>query len=413
MPPQSDKNTIPSFREFFESMATSGAETYLSHPTARVTDEVAFNAMKLHISRLYEGVEVMHTFMDESGQIFDCVPIAQQPSIRRAGSKKIAEPPDLPTNERARGAGEVHVQPQLRPDRKDRYGNSIWAPPGTIAMRRVTLEELTRFKSVEHFQRKTPLGKGRHPRLSMPQADSAVHKYAHAYQVVDNLGGHNFLNVWAPPIGPNQVFSLSQHWYTGGSGAQLQTAEVGWQVFPQKYSTAQPVLFIYWTADDYQSTGCYNLDGVGFVQTDPQWAFGATFSPPSTSGGTQYEIEAGWYLSAGNWWLYLKGGAVGYYPTSLYSGGQMASHATDVDYGGEAVGDGTWPPMGSGAFASAGWQKAAYQRDIFFFPTGGGTQYADLTPLQPSPACYTIGVASTSPPWNEYFYFGGPGGTNC
>jgi hypothetical protein len=45
---------------------------------------------------------------------------------------------------------------------------------------------------------------------------------------VNNLGGGGFVIVWDPIIGANQIFSLSQHWYVGGSGGNLQPAEVGW-----------------------------------------------------------------------------------------------------------------------------------------------------------------------------------------
>lgn len=38
---------------------------------------------------------------------------------------------------------------------------------------------------------------------------------------------------------------------------------------------------------------------------------------------------------------------------------------------------------------------------------------ASLTASQPSPDCYTIAVGQANPPWNEYFWFGGPGGTGC
>jgi hypothetical protein len=53
----------------------------------------------------------------------------------------------------------------------------------------------------------------------------------------------------------------------GGNGSTLQTAEVGWQVYPQKYGNSYPTLFIYWTADGYNRTGCYNLDCSAFIQT--------------------------------------------------------------------------------------------------------------------------------------------------
>ena len=138
-----------------------------------------------------------------------------------------------------------------------------------------------------------------------------------------------------------RIFSLAQHWYAGGIGPKLQTVEVGWQVYPQKYGNANPALFIYWTADDYTTTGCYNLDCHAFVQTSPHWTFGGAISPVSTIGGTQYELEVFFLLYENNWWLYLKGtdasSAVGYFPTSLFNGGQLATNATDIDYGGETV----------------------------------------------------------------------------
>jgi len=69
--------------------------------------------------------------------------------------------------------------------------------------------------------------------------------------------------------------------------------------------------------------------------------------------------------------------------------------------------------MGSGAFADQGWQKAAYHRDVYYFPTGGGGTQASLTGVQNSDNCFTTIVGSSPAPWNEYFWFGGPGGDNC
>jgi hypothetical protein len=224
--------------------------------------------------------------------------------------------------------------------------------------------------------------------------------------------------LYQPSVNSDQVFSLAQHWYAGGSGTGHQTLEVGWQVYPAKYGHAQPVLFIYWTADNYVSTGNYNLDAPAFVQTNNAWTIGGALSPASTVGGQQTEIEAGVYLFNGNWWLYMGGlaaeNAIGYYPTSLYSGGQMATNATEILFGGETVTSAvSWPPMGSGNHASGGWQQAAYQRNIYYFPPGGGAQWAGLTPEQPSPACYTLTLASAPAPWGVYFFYGGPGGSNC
>jgi hypothetical protein len=203
---------------------------------------------------------------------------------------------------------------------------------------------------------------------TQPGVDLSQHLWAHAAQSVPNMGGHSFLSVFDPPIGPGQVFSLSQQWYIGGSGDGLQTAEAGWQVYPQHYGGSNPVLFIYWTADDYNTTGSYNLDAPSmFVQTSNSWMLGGALSSGAT-GGEQQEIELAYHFSDGRWWLYVGGEdsshQLGYYPASQYGAGPLASgRAAEVDYGGEVVGDGSWPPMGSGDFAGSGWQHA-YQRDI-------------------------------------------------
>jgi hypothetical protein len=415
MTPQ-DNAYFPTFSQFIESINSAQYAEYSRRPAAKVADDSQFTAMRQYISDLYEGVEVTHSFVDENGQVFDCIPVEQQPSLKGTSAGP-ADPPDAPASPPALESPSqgLRIQPQLRSDRMDKFGHAMSCPPGTIAMRRVTLDELSTKENLQDFFRKVPVGEGRHPRLSpSPEITAGIHKYAHAYQGVNSLGGHDFLNVWDPGVG-SQIFSLSQHWYAGGS--PVQTAECGWQVYPGKYGTTQPVLFIYWTADGYQSTGCYNLECGAFVQTNPSWVFGGTLAPVSVFGGAQYELEMTYYLSGGRWWLYLGGtsasNAVGYYPASQYRGGQLASSATDIDYGGEVVDITAWPPMGSGNFANAWWQFAAYQRDIYYFPPAGGAQNASLTGVQTSANCFTIIVGSAAAPWNEYFFFGGPGGTAC
>lgn len=393
--------------------------------------------MTSYLYNLYEGVECDHSFEDPAGQVFDCVPIAQQPSLR-GSSAEVPRAPDLRPVLEGRPAvpGPAQVETPAPAARRDRHGNIAQAPPGTIPMRRITLDELVRFPNLGDFLRKSPesfpptapasataltaVPDMAHPTPTGPSTDvNQNHRYAYTHQTVDNIGAHSSLALYAPSVNSNQVFSLAQHWYSGGSGADHQTAEVGWQVYPAKYGHALPVLFIYWTADNYVNTGAYNLDAPGFVQTNGAWTIGGALSPVSTIGGQQLEIEVAFYLFAGNWWLYVGGlapsNAIGYYPTSLYSGGQMATNATEVLFGGETVCSSvSWPPMGSGLHAAAGWQQAAYQRNIYYFPSGGGSaQWCNLTPEQPSPACYTLALASAAPPWGIYFFYGGPGGSNC
>lgn len=411
---------FPSFKAFIDSVQT---EKYADHSTralSKVAHEDAFEEMKAYILKLYDNAEVQHSFVDENGSIFDCIPIEQQPSLR-GSSESVPKAPDLPQPELRSGPEDERkaslIASPLGPDRRDQYGNTMNCPNGTIPMRRITVENLTRFETLKHFFRKGPGEEGRPPRSSQPGSASTVaatHRWAHAYQNVNNGGGHSFLNVWDPPIGANQIFSLSQHWYVGGSGAGLQTAECGWQVYPQMYGNTKPVFFIYWTADDYNATGCYNMTCPAFVHTAGSFTPGMALSPWSVSGGAQYEFQLAYWHTGGRWWLYVNGtagsNAIGYYPDSIYRGGALTSQAAEIDYGGEVVGTSTFPPMGSGAFASAGWQKAAYQRAINYYPPGGGAVNAKLTPSQAWPKCYTAQVDLYAQPWNETLWFGGPGG---
>lgn len=206
---------------------------------------------------------------------------------------------------------------------------------------------------------------------------------------------------------------MSQQWYASLSNP-TQTAEIGWQNYPAKYRTQNSVLFIYWTADGYQRTGCYNLNCPAFVQINRNWHFGSGFTNYSTQGGTQYEFTAEYYLYQGNWWLALGGAWVGYYPGTLYRGGQMTRNAQVIEYGGETVGTQIWPPMGSGRWANAGWRYAAYQRNVFYIDTNSVTWWANLTAMQPSPCYSTAGPFFINQRgWGTSFFFGGPGGRGC
>src|SRR5262249_53908208 len=147
-------------------------------------------------------------------------------------------------------------------------------------------------------------------------------------QIVDNYGGSSWLNLWSPTPADKQ-FSLSQQWYTGGSrstaGNPLQTIEGGWQVDPDKYGHTKPVLFIYYTTDNYKKgTGGYNLESNGFIQVNNSYVLGGAWGQSSTDGGTQYGFKMTWRrdTATGHWWLYLQGAGfetgIGYYPKQLF-----------------------------------------------------------------------------------------------
>ncbi|MBC2932486.1 neprosin family prolyl endopeptidase [Nocardioides sp. zg-1228] len=374
--------------------------------------------MRAHLVDLYADTEAEVSFEDPAGRVVDCIPIEEQPSLKGTGAS-VATPPDLRPVLQGRSP-QVGEELPLSPadfSRRDRHGNRVRVPAGTIPVHRVTLADLTRFNSLDDFVRKEPGPLATPP--GTPDANTANnHRYAYTIQTVNCVGAHNSMALYSPAINTDQIFSLSQHWYAAGSGDAHQTLEVGWQVYPEKYGHAHPVLFIYWTADNYKTTGAYNLDKPGFVQTNSAWTIGGALSPVSVKGGVQMELEVTTYLFQNNWWIYLGGtapaNALGYYPTTLYAGGQLASGAQEILFGGETVTRAvSWPGMGSGEFASAGWQQAAYHRNIYYYPPGGGAQWTALSAQQPSPACYTLSLSAAAAPWGVYFFYGGTGGGNC
>lgn len=406
------------FRAFRDSVESTPMTQFRGDPRVLVTSRTRFDEMRAHLVDLYSDTEAEVSFEDAGGRVVDCIPLEQQPSLKGVDGP-VATPPDLRPVLQGRSpvvADEVPASP-VDFARRDRHGNRVRIPAGTIPVHRVTLTDLTRFRSLDDFLHKAPGPLSTPP--SVPDASTANnHRYAYTRQAVANVGAHNSMALYSPGIDSNQVFSLSQHWYAGGSGNAHQTLEVGWQVYPEKYGHAHPVLFIYWTADNYQTTGAYNLDQPGFVQTNNAWTIAGALSPVSTKGGQQMELEVTTYLFQNNWWIYLGGtapaNALGYYPTSLYAGGQMATSAEEILFGGETVTRAvSWPGMGSGEFAAAGWQQAAYHRNIFYYPPVGGAQWAALSAQQPSPACYTLTLSSAAAPWGVYFFYGGTGGGNC
>ena len=411
---------ITSFKAFIESTQAAKHTAFVEMKGNKVVDKEVFAEMQAHILKLYDKVEVKHSFVDKGGAVFDCIPIAQQPSLKGV-KERIPVAPDAPQPEKVElkkfECEDALIASPLGADKKDRFGNIMQCPPGTIPVRRVTINDLAKFETLRNFFRKTPLGIERPPQPNEPASVPPTHRWAHAFQNVANGGGHSYLNIWDPAIGANQIFSLTQQWYVGGSGSKLQTVECGLQVYPQLYNSKLPHFFIYYTADGYNATGCYNLTCNAFVQISSAYTPGMAIGPISVLGGSQYIFELATWHTGGRWWIYVNGtkgsNAIGYYPDSLFKGGALTGNASEIDYGGETVGTTTFPPMGSGHFANEGWQKAAYQRTIGYYPPQGGAMVnANLTPSQNWPNCYTAKVDMFGSPWLKTLWFGGPGG-NC
>jgi hypothetical protein len=422
----------------FDQFMANTASAVQSAATAKVANAADLTEMRQHIMNLYQGVHVTHSFVQGS-QILDCIPIDQQPSVRMLSLTTIAAPPaarpDVLPDAPAAGAttvleqfGEATGSSLLPTTAVDRFGNATSCEDHTVPIQRTTLEQISRFPTLKAFLSKSSDANAHLPgqRTSasvLPNAipASVTHKYNTAYQWVYNLGGNSNLNLWNPYIMRDygEVFSLSQVWYSGvaADGFSSQTVEAGWQVFPDRLGDEVAHLFVYFTADGYRTSGCYDHSCPGFVQYSYRVYPGSTFPAYSQYLGNQTEAQVLWEWWYGNWWLNVSGEWVGYYPGYLFGSGEMATHSTMIQYGGEIVADATrnvYPPMGSGRYAENGWQSAAYQRQIWYFDSGWVSHSPSLT-ANPNNTC-SVGSSFSGPsawaaPWGIYFFFGGPGWT--
>jgi len=407
------------FAEHLEQVKNAKFSDYKGLPDVAVRDEAEFEKMKSHILSMYEGVTVNHSFVEADGMYVDCIPFDQQPSLKalkleeQSTELEAPQPADLSPEKAGSENKSTGVDISLKKGSVDEFGNEKYCPKGSIPMRRLQLETMVRFETLDSFFSKT--GNAEEDSYQVPTDRAGeTHYYAHAYQNVANYGGESWMNLWNPTVSTNQM-SLTQQWYVGGTGASRQTVEGGAQVYPAKYGNNKACLFIYYTNANYVSgSGGYNLDVAGFVQTNNSIVLGSNFSNYSTTNGTQYEFGMQWQrASNGNWWLFYRTSsttiAVGYYPRSRFNNGQMAYSAQKVDFGGEDTGKPSAKQMGSGAFANTGWAKAAYQRNLFYINTANTSAWASLTTSITSSSCYTISnYSGGSGSWVNYFYFGGP-----
>jgi Neprosin len=410
------------FDVFLARVANATFDEYARVPGAQVQEPQAFEAMRTYIQQMYTGVQQVSSFVLE-GAYVDCITIASQPSVRQLGLTTIENsPPAVVAPQPAGGAdpGKSRPSPSLLTlGRTDPFGHPIACTDGTIPMQRLTLEKLVTFKTLQEFLAKAPDGQVFVPPVpDQPNApESADHRYAVGVQTEPNTGGGSRLSLW----NPNSKFAISQQWYMGGSESSSQTVEGGLLKYPHKFGS-KAVLFIYWTRSNYSDgNGCYNLECAGFVQTNSHWYLGGPWDNYSAIGGTQqWHFDLDWELSGDNWWLYLQGPgepeSVGYLPTKVFKGGALATAASGSAYGGETsnLKSGAFPPMGSGEFASGGWESAAFQTNIFYVVPSNVAmpKYASLRKSEPSPACYTIDLQSGGY-WGTYFFFDGPGGSPC
>ncbi|EOA25138.1 hypothetical protein CARUB_v10018447mg [Capsella rubella] len=295
-------------------------------------------------------------------------------------------------------------------------------PKDSIPIRRTRKEDILRAKSIEKYGKKEPNNMFSRKSVNQPR-QSDTHEYA-ILRLQPNSpqtkfhGTQAFLNVWRPHVQDDGEFSLAQVWVVAGNySTLLNSIEAGWQVLVILFYFRP---FVYWTADSYRRTGCYNTMCSGFVAINQEFALGAPILQVSFQDGQQIELFVSIWKdhSTGNWWL--KFGPhfyVGYWPNALFN--TLQTGGAEVHWGGEIVNlknhsRHTTTVMGSGSFAETGYKKASYFRNIQILDEYNTVKQpvSDLRPAVTHPSCYTIRYGTNHPTWKTYFYYGGPGGTN-
>lgn len=150
---QKEPRAFVPHEQFISNTQKATYADYAKRPGAKVANEKEFLRMKAHVLSMYEGVVVKNSFVMEMNGYVDCIDATTQPSLRRAGKQlTIQTPPKaVAVEERPEERKGEGVPPMLSREKKDRFGNVMFCESGFIPLRRVTLEELTRFATLDDF----------------------------------------------------------------------------------------------------------------------------------------------------------------------------------------------------------------------------------------------------------------------
>ncbi|XP_073125213.1 protein neprosin-like [Henckelia pumila] len=435
---------------FSEKSFAISSKDHLKHTKyMRQVSNLRLGRIQRHLDKINKPP--VFTIQSPDGDIIDCVHKRKQPALDHPLLKnhKIQRVrPEMPKNMMKMGKTQGVLAPHkinINKTSSRVIGTAgrlktkglkwqLWhqkgekCPKGTVPIRRSTVHDVLRAKSLYHYGKKltkSPLVLSSPRRFDVPDVVSGNgHEHAIAYTKPSEeiYGAKATINVWNPSIELVNEFSLSQIWVLSGSfnGSELNSIEAGWQVSPELYGDNRPRLFTYWTSDAYQATGCYNLLCSGFVQTNNRIAIGAAISPVSAVNGDQYDITILVWKDPklGHWWMgFGDSTLVGYWPAEIFT--HLSDRATMVEWGGEIVNsraedEHTSTQMGSGHFADDGFGRASYFRNLEIVDSDNSLSSAqEITTLAENTNCYNI-KSSYNNDWGTYFYYGGPGKSeNC
>ncbi|XP_068639227.1 protein neprosin-like [Aristolochia californica] len=260
------------------------------------------------------------TIKTEYGDIFDCVDIHKQPAFDHPLLKNhnlLMSPSFIPKAPKQEAPSTAKTEMIGLPD-----GG---CPQGYVPiLRRTQKQELMQPRMLLNYSNEATMPTANQPR--------AAYSSTMRWHGKEKLYGTRFIaNAWGHHLEKDQCSSACT-WVQNG----CDSINAGWMVNPTVYGDSRTRLFIYWTADCYKNTGCYNTLCPGFVQIDTQIPLGTVIEPVSEYKGPQFEIQLDVFKdlsSGGIWWLVFNGTKpVGYWPMELFS--NLPDHAETMAWGG-------------------------------------------------------------------------------
>jgi hypothetical protein len=372
---------------------------------------------------------VVATTRTKSGQIIDWI----RPESQLPPGQKLAPPPHLarvntplgyttkvsafekaPVGVERRAQTEIQAQPQAR------------GPKGTVPVVRFDVE--TYLKN-EHDLPENPQDV---LKKVPPPSPGSNNRYYGVWQRFDTFfGTSGRINIWdiSGPI--SRETSIAQTAVIRGN--PMQAIEAGKIELDTLNGDDRPHFFTYFRTNGTASgdwVGGYNTLVKGWIQVSSSVAPGMSLvNWDSTMDGNQYSLDLEVRLWNGNWWVRAAGEWAGYYPVcnggggftpcsgaTLFSEAGIRDKADRLDWFGEVFDSSAPTPtttdMGSGRFASEGWARSAYFRNLTFYWQPATYWWWDSgTPSATDSACYSVNgpFYSQVDAWHNWFYFGGPG----
>ncbi|KAL0659615.1 hypothetical protein Bca4012_080200 [Brassica carinata] len=343
------------YEEYFAVPVVKGMKSEKKFAGARYTTSVEIGVMILTYGDDKGLVNPPNVgpIQSKHGYILDCIDIHKQLAFDHPLLKNHSvqlKPTTIPKWTRDNNTSQKSTSLPFRQE------EDIICPPGTVIIKRTTLEDLIQFQRLESLGLK-PTSKDRND-------DPPGHYTAVAQYYALNFGGKGNINA--------------------------------------------------------NKKGCYNTLCPGFVQVSRKFPLGSVARPVSKSGGKQYHLEISIYQErlTRDWWYVLKGEPVGYWPNPLFSYNGLAEGADNVWWGGEVFSadkNRISPIMGSGFVPQDDFGKAAYinglrvidrySRKVMMPPA------KDLVVYASSPTCYNVKTISRRGEyWSRAIFYGGPAG---